>query len=273
LESLAAAGAFEPLLRNRRRVYEGVEMLLRHASAATNERDSNQASLFGGPAESHAEDLPLPAVEEWPIMDRLRREFEAVGFYLSAHPLDAYGKGLDRLGVLSSRDLLSAVAPGEGKRLNMAGTVIGRQERTSARGNRFAFVQLSDAGGVYETTVFSELLATARELLDSGEPVLVTVDARREDDQIKLLAQAFEPLDQAAARAAAGLVVYLRDAAVLPNLASVIERQDPGRGRVSLILDADTREVEVLLKKTYRISAATRAAIKSIPGIVDVRDL
>jgi len=121
--------------------------------------------------------------------------------------------------------------------------------------------------------LFSEVLADARELLESGEPVLVTVDARREDDQVRLLAAGFEPLEQAAARTAAGLAVYLRDAAALPNLASVMGRQEAGRGRVRLVLDTETREVELVLKETYRISAATRAAIKSIPGIVDVRDL
>jgi len=273
LESLAAAGAFASLTPNRRRVFEGVELLLRHANAAASERESNQQNLFaGGPAEA-VPDLPLPEVEDWPVMDRLRREFEAVGFYLSAHPLDAYGKGLERLGVRPSREVDAAVGPGEAKRFKMAGTVIGRQERTSARGNRFAFVQLSDAGGVYEVTLFSEVLADARELLESGEPVLVTVDARREDDQVRLLAAGFEPLEQAAARTAAGLAVYLRDAAALPNLASVMGRQEAGRGRVRLVLDTETREVELVLKETYRISAATRAAIKSIPGIVDVRDL
>ncbi|MCP4328801.1 MAG: DNA polymerase III subunit alpha [Alphaproteobacteria bacterium] len=273
LESLAASGALEPLMTNRRRVYEGVETVLRHANAAANDRHSNQHNLFGGNDNEAAEEIPLPDVEDWPVMDRLKREFEAVGYYLSAHPLDAYGKGLQRLDVLSSRDLIATVGPGEGKRIKMAGTIIGRQERTSARGNRFAFVQLSDPGGDFEVTVFSEILASARDLLDSGDSVLVTIDARHEDDQVRLLAQGFESLDHAAARTAAGLVVYLDDEAVLPNLASVIDRQEPGRGRVHLILDAEGREVDLLLENTYQISAATRAAIKSIPGIVEVRDI
>ena len=272
LESLAAAGALESLCPNRRRVYEGVETLVRVASISAEERASGQESLFGAGQES-APAVDLPEVEDWPIMERLRREFDAIGFYLSAHPLDAYGKSLERIGVLSSGSIQSAVGSGEVKRVKIAGTMIGKQERTSARGNRFAFVQFSDTDGVYEVTMFSEVLAQARDLLESGDPLLITAEARHDDDQVKLLAQSVEPLDKAVVNAAAGLKIYLRDEAALANLSSVIARQPKGRGRVSLIIDTDDREIEVALRDRFVISPEIRGAIKSIPGIVDVRDV
>ncbi|MCH8168367.1 MAG: DNA polymerase III subunit alpha, partial [Proteobacteria bacterium] len=98
IENLARAGAFDGLNPNRRQVFEAAETVVRHASAAAGERDSAQENLFGGgdAAPAPAPDLVLPQAADWPDTDRLRHEFEAIGFYLSAHPLDAYGAAPER---------------------------------------------------------------------------------------------------------------------------------------------------------------------------------
>jgi DNA polymerase-3 subunit alpha len=267
LENLALAGAFDGLVANRRRVFESIERLMRHAGAATSERDGRQPSLFGEIPEFEAPRPALPEVDDWPPLERLRHEFEAIGFYLSAHPLDAYGKSLERLGVVRYADL-AAGTPGQ----RLAGIVIGKQERTSPRGNRFAFVQLSDASGVYEVIVFSELLAVARELLAAGRTLLLEVGVQHADDGLRLNALKIEPLDEAAARAASGLKIFLRAPEPLPALKALLTREGVGRGEVLLLLDLADREVEVKLPGGYAVSAAVRAAIKTIPGIVDVHD-
>ncbi len=81
----------------------------------------------------------------------------------------------------------------------MAGAVGGRQERKSARGNRFAFVQLSDPTGLYEVTLFSDTLEAARDHLETGAKVVVTVEATMEAEQLKLLGRAVAPIDAVAA--------------------------------------------------------------------------
>ncbi len=128
---------------------------MRLANTSAQERDSGQKALFGAAAEDDSARLRLPDTLDWPIMDRLTNEFEAVGSYLSAHPLDAYSGQLRRLRVTPANEITPRMA---GAALNIAGVVIGRQERTSAKGNRFAFVQLSDMSGVYEIVVFSKSL-------------------------------------------------------------------------------------------------------------------
>src|SRR5207245_3088010 len=120
------------------------------------------------------------AVENWPPMERLQHEFYAIGFYLSSHPLDAYGKSLERIGVVRFIDLAARLAAGGSTRHKLAGIVVGKKERTSARGNRFAFVQMSDASGLFEVMLFSDVLGPARPALDSRQPVLDTVDVRSE---------------------------------------------------------------------------------------------
>src|SRR5262249_40860699 len=137
--------------------------------------------LFEG-AFGETDRLKLPATPDWPPMEKLRHEFEAIGFYLSAHPLDSYAGTLKRLDVVSYADLPGWLSGRPTMRAKLAGIVTGRQERTSAKGSRFAFVQLSDASGVYEVVVFSELLAAHRELLEPGTPLLLGVDVRLEPD-------------------------------------------------------------------------------------------
>ncbi|MAM67646.1 MAG: DNA polymerase III subunit alpha, partial [Rhodospirillaceae bacterium] len=105
-ENLVRAGAFDSVDPNRKRLYEGAEGVMRLANQSAQERSSGQESLFGGAvAEDDNVRLRLPDTLDWPVMERLTHEFEAVGSYLSAHPLDAYAGQLRRLRVLSAVDI------------------------------------------------------------------------------------------------------------------------------------------------------------------------
>src|SRR5690606_18020119 len=100
LENLIKAGAFDSLEPNRARVIAAVDTLVRYAQGQAADRETGQESLFGGAAFATPR---LPQMPDWDVMERLRQEFEAVGFYLSAHPLDAYNTR--RLGVARSAEI------------------------------------------------------------------------------------------------------------------------------------------------------------------------
>jgi DNA polymerase-3 subunit alpha len=271
-ESLVKAGAFDTLNPNRAQSFAACDLLLRHANAAAEERQSAQVSLFGGMEAVNRPTLPVTA--DWPAIERLQNEFDAIGFYLSAHPLDAYGKSLERVGVTRVVELPARLAAGNSSRVKLAGIVVGKKERTSARGSRFAFVQMSDASGLYELTVFSEVLSQARQLLDSGQPLLVTVDGRIEEETLRLTTQKIEPLDAVVAHAAAGLRVFVGEPAALKPLKGIITRDGPGRGRVSIVVPLSAeREVEIAVPGAYKIGPGLRAAVKSLPGVLDVHDI
>ena len=277
-ESLVKAGAFVSLNPNRAQCLAAIDLLLRQASRAAEDRVSKQESLFGGiDGMGHggfAERPPLPVVEDWPPVEKLQHEFDAIGFYLSSHPLDPYGKSLERAGIMSFAELPAALAARNSTRFRLAGIVVGRKERTSARGNRFAFVQLSDMSGVFEVTVFSDVLATARPLFDSGQPLIVTVDVRSEEQSLRLTAQKIEPLDNVVAHAAAGLRVFVGAEEALARLKGLFQREAVGgRGRVTVVLDLPQSEVEIALPGGFRVDPRIRAAVKSLPGIVDVHDI
>jgi DNA polymerase III subunit alpha len=133
---------------------------------------------------------------------------------------------------------------------------------------------MSDASGLYEVMLFSETLGQARPLLESGQPILVTVDVRAEEDNLRLTAQRLEPLDGAVAHAAAGLKVFLAQETALTGLKSVIARDGIGKGRVTIVVPLDpVREVEIALPGGFRIGPGIRAAVKSLPGVLDVHDV
>ncbi len=271
-ENLVRAGALDHLDRNRRRLFDAADLVLRHANAEADARASNQASLFD--EAGMAPPIELPPVEDWAPLERLQNEFEAVGFYLSAHPLDSYAVSLRRLDVTPFAELGTWLVGRPTSRARLAGIVIARQERTSARGNRFAFVQFSDASGVFEATVFSDTLFAARELLEPGRLVVVTADTRREEDSFRLTVQSVEPIDKATRDAAAGLRVFLSEPGPLESLKQIIAREGRGKGRINLVLELDgTREVEMALQGGWAVSPAGRAAIKAIPGVADVQEI
>ncbi|TAJ89598.1 DNA polymerase III subunit alpha [Reyranella sp.] len=270
-ESLVRAGAFDTLNKNRAQTFAAVEALTRHSQATHESRGSDQNSLFG---DDTAQRRPqLPKVPDWAPMERLQQEFSAIGFYLSSHPLAAYERSLQRLGVCRAADLPALLARGTPGRIKLAGTVIDRMERTSAKGNRFAFVQCSDQSGAFELTVFSELLGSKRNLLEAGQAVLISADGRLDGEQVKLTAQTVEKLDDAVANAAAGLRIVISDPVALEALRKALDGKR-GRGRVTLVVPmTDESEAEVTLPGTYSIAGGLRDVIGSLPGIAQVEEI
>ncbi|ACI98624.1 DNA polymerase III subunit alpha [Rhodospirillum centenum] len=272
MEKLVCAGAFDALNAHRHQLFAGLDTIMRFAQSEAQQRESGMASLFGASAALKTPDLPR--IADWDPLEKLRHEFEAIGFYLSAHPLDGYGKALERLGVVRFADLAARVARGGSTRFKMAGIVVARQERTAKSGNRFAFISMSDSSGVFEVTLFSEALAPARELLEAGRAVLMLVDVQQNGEELRLTGSQVLPLEEEVARTAAGMRIVVKDETPLSTLQSVLKRLRPGRGRIQVAVEVDPMtEVEILLPQALMIDASSRAAIKSIPGVVDVQDL
>ncbi|MEM8787223.1 MAG: DNA polymerase III subunit alpha [Pseudomonadota bacterium] len=277
LEMLARAGAFDQLDSNRRKMLESVDRLVAYSAAAHEDRASDQMSMFG----AGGADLPsprLPEPEDWLPTERLGQEHEAVGFYLSGHPLDDYMGPLKRQRVMTLAELTEAVrsAPRAAK---IAGAVAGRQERKSARGNRFAFVQLSDPTGLYEVTVFSDTLEQYRDALEPGRNVVLSVEATYESEQLKLLARGVQPIDDVVAGAdPAGLKIFVNDPAAVPSVAVRLEEargaRTRGAGPVNLVLMHPDLpgEVEIALPERYPVTPQIKSAIKHVPGVAHVEE-
>jgi DNA polymerase-3 subunit alpha len=274
LEMLARAGAFDTLDPNRARVFEALDPLVAWSAALHEAAASAQNSLFG----ASGADIPeprLPYRDDWLPVERLAQEHQAVGFYLSGHPLDDYMSALRRKDVETLAQVTARADRGPCI-ARLAGSVSSRQERKSARGNRFAFVQLSDPTGLYEVTCFSEVLEAAREHLEPGRNVVLTVKAELEGETLKLLAQSVTPIDAVAAQAGARPIrIHLAGTAAVPSLASLLARVEGGtRAQVTLCVAApDGREIDIELPDPFPVTPQIRGAIKAIQGVVAVEEL
>ena len=276
LESLAQAGAFDEFEANRARVFPAMDAVLARAQRSHDSAAIGQNELFGGGGTR--EPIALPNAEPWLPAERLRREYEAVGFFLSGHPLDDYAAVLKKLRVQSWADFSRAVKAGATAG-RVAGTVVARTERRTRTGSKMGIIGLSDPTGHYEAVIFSEGLAEHRDLLEPGSAVLLFLSAEVQGDEVRARIQSAEPLDEAAANLNKGLRVFLRNEAPIE---AVAKRLEPiarsavanGDGEVSMVLMLEQgTEVEVKLAGRFKVSPQIAGAIKAVPGVVQVEAL
>jgi DNA polymerase III subunit alpha len=276
LESLAAAGAFEAFEKNRARVFAAVDILLARAQRAHDTAAIGQSELFGGGAV--CEPIMLPQVEPWLPAERLRREYEAVGFFLSGHPLDDYAAVLKKMRVQPWAEFARAVKAGATAG-RVAATVVSRIERRTRTGSKMGIIGLSDPSGHFEAVIFSEGLAEHRDRLEPGNAVLLFLSAEVQGDEVRARIQSVDALDSAAANLQKGLRVFLRDGAPLEAVAKRLEpvprsAHANGDGEVSVVLLLKRgTEVEVKLPGRFKVSPQIAGAIKAVPGVLQVEAL
>lgn len=273
LEHMILAGVFDSLHPNRKQLFESADQILRQANFAKDERTSSQSSLFGG--EDQRIKITMPSISDWLPIERLQQEFLAIGFYLSAHPLDAYANGLRRLDVLSSIQIQEFIEKNGNTRIKLAGILVGKQERISAKGNRFAFIQLTDAGGSFEVMVFSDRLVQFRELFEPGKALLLHVDARLENEDLRLILDRAENLNNAIEQTGAGLAIQLAKQQSLSQIKKAIDQAGKGKGKIELILDLDNQhqEVRVLLPGKWAVTPVLRGTLQAIEGVEKIVDI
>jgi DNA polymerase-3 subunit alpha len=292
LESLAASGAFEALEVNRAVVFAAADIMM---AVAQREHESTESGAlqfsFGGNAAKDA--MRLPKVEPWLPTEKLQKEFDAIGFFLSGHPLDDYMVALKRMRVQSWVEFSKAVKSGASAG-RVAGTVVARTERRTRTGSKMGIIGLSDPSGHFEAVLFSEGLQQFRDLLEPGSAVLLALSAELQGEDVRARIQMVEPLDQATAKLQKGLRVFLRSEAPLESIAKRLEatraappRSAPGAqatplrsaadradGEVSMVLLLDKgAEVEVKLPGRFKVSPQIAGAIKAVPGVIDVQAL
>jgi len=274
LENLVRAGAFDSLNANRAQSFEATETILRHAAAAATERTSDQGGLFCGPAAGEPAALKLPPARDWGTMEKLSNEFDAVGFFLTAHPLDAYKRALKQQNVMTWLEAYGQMQRGmTGFRL--AGVISRVQERKSQKGKPYAFVELSDSSGAFEVMFFSQQLFSHRDLLVVNKSVVLTVEARMENDAPKLVANSAQTIDEVASAAGMGLRIVIDSDKPFDVVKDVLEQGGRGKGlvHVTLNLPEMSRQVELTLPDRYKISPKLRDSLETLPGILEVQEI
>ena len=268
VENLIRSGGLDCLNQNRKQLFDAVSGVVSYAGAAQQARESEQIGLFGF-EDKTVPRIPLSITEDWLESDRLKEEFEAVGFYLSAHPLDSYANVIERLNVKSYIELCKIQGSGP---IKVAGMVISKKERVSAKGNKYAFVQMSDPSSSYEITVFSDLLSTSRDLLEPGSKIVIKGSAENKE-QLKILANGIDSLDELSAKTNVGLKIYFNDPDIVRDIKEILGSEGPGNGNVSLVSMSNNKEITIDLPGRFPASPAIAQALKAVSGVEDVQEV
>ena len=274
IETLAKGGAFDALDANRAAAAANSDTILALAQRRNNDAEQGMSDLFGGGGK--APDLVLRGTEAWTPMEKLAAEFEAVGFYLSGHPLDNYTRVLGKLGVKKYTEFEASTARGA-TAARLAGIVISARERRSQKGNKFAFAMFSDMTGQFEAVIFSDTLAQCRDLLEPGTPVVISVEAERDGETLKMRVQSLEALDKAAAAVPRNMRLVLDSRALSANKSRLAEVRGclkpsvrGGEVRLILTLDDRGREVEFVLPGKFDVSPQDEGRLSALPGVLEV---
>ncbi len=268
LESLIHGGAFDCFGHDRAVLAAGIDRIIGYAQRESENRASGQSDMFGGGAGGE-EKLSFPTVTPWLPSERLLREFQVLGFYLSAHPLDSYAEVLAKMRVQNFADFAAAVKQGASAG-RLAGTVTSKQERKTRTGNKMGIVNFSDASGQFEAVMFSETLNQYRDVLEAGKSFVMTVAADERPEGIGLRIQTLNSLEEKSVQMQKALRVYVRDSGPLKAVAPHLNAKGDGLVSFIVIKEAGRREIEVELPGRYRISPEIAAALKAAPGILDV---
>ncbi|MBW0158902.1 DNA polymerase III subunit alpha [Sedimentimonas flavescens] len=279
LEMLARAGAFDQLDPNRKRVFSSLDSLVQWSAAVAEAKGSAQVSLFG----EAGDDLPPPRLadtDDWLPGERLAEEHKAIGFYLSGHPLEDYMPALKRKKIMTLEEVQAKAVNGPFF-AKIAGEVASVREKKSAKGNRFAFVALSDVSGPYEATFFSDALEAARGVLEPGRLVVLSVKVEVEGESVRMLAQTATAVDTVTADAGgAGLMIHLDTAEAVASIASLLERVEAegkvrGRGPISFTVFDSERGCRYMLSagRDFPVNPQVKGAIRALRGVAMVEEV
>ena len=274
LEQLIKAGAFDCLDKNRGRLFANVETIMRNIYSSTELKTSEQASLFGN-EELHNK-VRLTDKPDWPELEKLRLEAEAIGFYLSAHPLDSYKEGMEKLGIKSSSEVFRNIHTGDTIRAKLAGCVTSFQKRISKNGNKYAFLGLSDAAGSYEGLLFSEAMVKYEEVINSGLPlyVSVTIDKQTEDGAPRIMINMIETLDKAVSEVSNGLIIHIGNAEAVKGLKEILRHDRNGKNKIYIIPENDEWDVRIELPGGFAFAESDfLSRIRSVPGITSIKEI
>ncbi|MCZ4273028.1 DNA polymerase III subunit alpha [Maritalea porphyrae] len=268
LETLTCAGAFDQMGQRREDVISLVDTIVSSAQRASANRNEGVIDMFSA-------DRPEPIVaakgiKSWPLSERLAKEFSAIGFYLSAHPLDDH-KSLYTEGYVQGWTSFEKAARSGAKAGRLAGTIASRNDRKTRKGSNMSILTLSDPTGTFECLVFSEQLDRFDAQLTAGQSVVLEVEADSQPDGVRLRLINLQSIDKAVARMANKLTLYLENVDGLSSLKNQLTRG--GEGQVSVIVMGEdkSKEFEIELPGSYRLSHELASSLKVIPGVEDAK--
>jgi DNA polymerase III subunit alpha len=181
LEGLVKAGAFDNLHLNRQSLFNSIPNFILKSKNIYENKSANQIDLFG--ENDTQQNEIITNVIDWKFEERLSKEFESVGFFISDHPLNQYKDIFEDYKI---KDYQTFNNNDDLRELNIAATLLKIQERKTAKGNSYAVLKLTDLSSVFELFIFSDILEVNREILKEGSSLILTLIKSISNDENKL---------------------------------------------------------------------------------------
>ena len=248
LEGLIKAGAFDSINKNRSSLFKSVPNLILKSKNINENKINNQINLF----ENNDNDSEiLNSESDWDFNERLNKEFDSVGFFISDHPLNQYKDYFPQFEILNYQDFSNL--PDETEK-NIAATILKIQERKTNKGNSYAVIKFSDLNSFFELFMFSDILENNRHILKEGNSVLLKLNKsiNNETNQKRINIKNIISMSEILKRPINSISFILNNYSELKKITKYLERE--GKTKVSIKYKLEDRIVTFDLKNKRDIS-------------------
>ena len=218
MESLIKSGAFDSFGLKRAQIFEALDELIDFGHKRQKEKSLGQKSLFAISPSASSSIIPfkIPEIEEWPKFELLSKEKEALGFYISGHPLESYQDIISKLSAINTQNLSQAQ---EGSKVALSGIIRSKKEKLTKKGDKMAFLVFEDLYGSVELICFSEVFNNFKELIDSERPLWIEGVLKKDGDEedkitCKIICEKMYPLEDICNRRTCGVIIDIKDNSV-----------------------------------------------------------
>ena len=246
LEGLTKAGAFDSIINNRRSFYDAIPNLIQKSKKIFDNKSQNQIDLF---LKSNINETPIDEKPEWNFQEKMLKEFETIGFYLSDHPLNQYKDIFKEYSITKYSEFITNQNQSE---TMVASTILKIQEKKTQKGTSYAIIKFSDLGGVFELFVFSDLFELNRDNIREGKSVIITLFKNFNDSEqrLRINVKKIIPLDEIIDKPINSLKVKISNPKEIDLLSKILVNQ--GNVQVEFeIVDNDKKYTIKLKNKRF----------------------
>ncbi len=247
LEGLVKAGAFDEINSNRQSLYNSIPNIILKSKNIFENNSVNQIDLF----KEDNDESYIENIEDWNADNKLSKEFETLGFFVSDHPLNQYKSIFNQYNIISydefnkNENLLSS---------NISGTILKVQEKKTLKGNSYAIIKFSDLSAVFELFLFSDIFETNREILIEGNSVMITLVKNFSDEsrlQKKINIKKITSMKKVIDEPLAEVKIKINDLNEINKINNLSTKG--GKTKVKIDIEIDKKKISFELKDKRKI--------------------
>ena len=242
LKNLIRCGALDGLGYTRKEMVVAHERVLDAAVSYARAHEGGQMNLFSAASLDEPE-VEIDRIGEYPFSERLRDEYEALGFYVSGHPLDQYQGLAERLRMDRAADITAEDSRyGDRRRVRLLGQAVSKKLTATKGGQTMCFLEFEDRSGSLEALVFPAVYQEGLKVLQSGEPFVIEGSvSQKEDETSKVLVNRIYGLEELSGRGSEKCLYLKLNSASDRRIPEVLRllRDHPGTAEVKLYFAGD----------------------------------